>query len=186
MLDYYAPLLQPPGAVMVGTWSPNALGIQLTAAVLTVATANWIAANVAVFVPFSVIEPTLVTKVWWANGSAVAGNIDVGIFSTAGNVLTSAGSTAQAGINAVQAVDVADVTLARGDYYLGMVSDTSGITQKVSAASPAAGISQSLGLLEQAAVTLPFSTGANPATFAKYTRAFVPLVGFQGYRTVGP
>lgn len=181
------PALGRPGELVITPWSYQSVGVSLT----TTATAlpsvnNWIAVGVAVFVPFWVPEPITVTKMFWANGSAVAGNIDAGIYDTAGTLLTSIGTTPQATISVTQTVDVADVTLARDTYYMAMVSDTSGVTQKVLASLPVAGILQSFGLLEQAGITLPLSTGASPATFAKYTRAFIPLFGLQAYRTIGP
>jgi len=82
-------------------------------------------------------------------------------------------------------VDVTDTLLGRGRYYLAMTSDTSGATQKVYGAAPAAGIAQSLGLLQMSAAP-PFSSNANPAVFAKYASAFIPFIVAQGYRTVGP
>ena len=75
-----------------------------------------------------------------------------------------------------------DTILGRGVYYLALASDTSGVAQKVSAAVPAAGIPQSLGLLQMAAAFVLPAT----ATFAIYASAFIPWVIAQGYRTVGP
>jgi hypothetical protein len=145
---------------------------------------NFVTANLAVFIPFGVPEPVTITKLGWGNGSTSgAGNLDAGIYDTAGTLLVSTGSTAQnATIVSPQVVDVTDTTLARGVYYLALASDTSGATQKVMAVIPAAGIPQAYGLLQMAAA---FALPAT-ATFAIYASAFVPLVFAQGYRTVGP
>lgn len=184
---YAPPMLARPGEVTITPWSYQSVGAMLFASDQGgPAGQNYVAANVVVFVPFWVPEPTVITKLFWANGNAVAGNLDVGVYDEGQNLLVSAGSTAQATISVLQVIDVTDTVVARGRYYLAIVSDTSDATQKLHAVLPAAGIPQSFGLLEQASVTLPLSTGASPATFAKYTRAYVPLFGLQAYRAIGP
>jgi hypothetical protein len=173
-----------PALVTISPWCRQSIGVALYACGQGApASQNYVTANLAVYIPFWVPVPLLVTKMGWGNGSAVAGNICAGIYTPAGARLVTTGSTAQSGTATLQVVDVADTFLARGTYYLGMNSDTSGATQKVIAVLPAAGIPQSLGLLQQAvgAVALP-----DPATFAKYAAAFIPLVVAQGYRVVGP
>jgi hypothetical protein len=172
-----------PGEITINPWSYQSLGPALNQAGQgTPATQNFVTANLAVFIPFWVPEPIVIYKMGWGNGAAVAGNLDCGIYSEAGSKLVSSGSTAASGTSVIQAVDVGDTTLARGRYYLALASDTSGATQKVIAVLPAAGIGQSLGLLQTAAAfALPASV-----TFAKYASAFVPMVFAQGYRTVGP
>jgi hypothetical protein len=117
----------------------------------------------------------------WGNGAAVAGNLDVAIYKPDGTRLVSAGSTAQSGTTTLQVVDVTDTFLMRGLYYMAMASNTSGATQKVMGATPAAGIMASLGMLQEAASVCP-----SPATWVKCTVPWVPLVMAQGYRTVGP
>lgn len=177
-----------PGEVVIHPWSYQCLGVPLFALSNTNATnsINYPAANVGVFVPFTIPEATTFTKMFWGNGAAVAGNIDVGLFQEDGTLIVSIGSTAQAGTTNIQVVDITDTTLGRGRYYIGMTSDTSGATQKVLASAPSAVIAQCLGLLQDSACAPPLSTSANPATFVAYAQAFVPLVGVQGYRTVGP
>jgi hypothetical protein len=186
MLDsivYQPPSLYRPGEITITPWSMQSLGVPLYASGQGApASQNFVTANLAVFVPFYVPEAVTITKLGWGNGAAVAGNLDAGIYGTAGTRLVSTGTTAQATTAVIQVVDVTDTTLARGVYYLALSSDTSGATQKILAVLPAAGIPQSLGLLQMAAAfVLPAS-----ATFAKYASAFVPLVLAQGYRTVGP
>jgi hypothetical protein len=185
MLDsivYQPPMLYRPGEITITPWSMQSLGVALFMANSTPASNNFVTASLAVFIPFVVPEPMVCTKLFWGNGTAVAGNLDAGIYDTAGTRLVSTGTTAQSGTTNVQVVDITDMALARGLYYLAFASDTSGATQKVYAALPAAGIPQSLGLLQMAAAFVLPST----ATYAKYASAFMPLVGVQGYRTVGP
>jgi hypothetical protein len=186
MLDsivYQPPMLARPGEITITPWSYQSLGVSLYATGQGApASNNFVTANLAVFIPFYVPEPMVCTKLFWGNGAAVAGNLDAGIYDTAGTRLVSTGTTAQSGTTRAQVVDTTDTTIGRGTYYLAFASDTSGVTQKVIAVLPSAGIPQSLGLLQMAAAfVLPSS-----ATYAKYASAFVPFVGVQGYRTVGP
>ena len=150
----------------------------------TVAVAAWPAAGLVIFYPFGIPEAMTVTKLLYGVGGA-NGNVDAGIYLPNGTLVVSAGTTAAAGSANVTALDITDTVLARGVYYMAFVCDTV-TTLTIYSKAPAVGIGQSLGLLEQASVTLPLATHASPATFAKYTRAYVPYVGLQGYRTVGP
>jgi hypothetical protein len=189
MLDsivYQPPALCRPGEITITPWSYQSLGAALMGmGIVAAASNNFVTANLAVFVPFGVPEPVTITKMFWGNGAAVAGNLDAGIYATNGTRLVSTGSTAQASVSVTQTVDITDTMLARGVYYLALCSDTSGATQKLTANLPAAGIGQSLGLLQQA-TAFPLASNANPATFAKYVSAFIPMFGAQGYRTIGP
>lgn len=186
------PILQPALRIpvmpnIIQPWSDCALGPSLFGmVVINPSSAQWVAANVAIFVPFYVTEPVILTKAWWANGGTVAGNVDVGCYDESGALKVSTGSTAVAGTSVQQSVDITDALLGRGRYYMAMVSDTGGATQLFMRATPAAGILQALGCLEQAGVTLPLATNASPATFAIMTRAFLPVFGFQATRVVGP
>lgn len=174
-----------PGELIISPWSQQSLGVEFTImAILPTTAAVWPAAGLAIFVPFTLPEPMLVTKLWYSPGVA-SGNCDLAIYDEAGNILVSSGSQVVAGSATVTPIDVTDTVIPRGRAYMAMCADT-GATLTVNRAAPAAGILQSFGLLEQAGITLPLSSGANPATFAKYTRAYVPLFGFQGYRTIGP
>src|SRR5271154_4607263 len=49
------------------------------------------AANAAIFIPFTVPDTITIAKLAAANGTAVAGNVDMGIYSEAGNRLVSKG-----------------------------------------------------------------------------------------------
>lgn len=149
----------------------------------TPSAAAWPAANLVIYTPFWVPEAVTITKLLWVNG-AVAGNVDVGVYAEDGTRLVSIGSTAVSGANAIQVADVTDTAIARGRYYTAMVADTI-TTLTIGSYVPAAGICQAIGLLEQAGVTLPLSTNASPATFAKYTRAYIPMLAVLGHRTFG-
>lgn len=183
--DYSPAILGRPAEVTINSWSYQSLGTPLFATNSTSpAAAAWLAAGLVIYVPFAVPEAVTVTKLFYGIGAA-AGNVDMGIYDEAGVLIVSKGSTVAAGANVLHLLDVTDTALARGRYYCALVADTV-TTLTIFRTAPVAGIAQSLGLLEQAGVTLPLSTGASPATFAKFTRASVPLVGLQGYRSVGP
>lgn len=182
---YSPPMLARPGEVTINPWSYQSIGTSLYAQLLgNPAAAAWPAAGLVIFVPFWIPEATTFTKIAFGVGVA-AGNVDAGIYAEDGTRSVSVGTTAAAGSSVIQTLDITDTSLARGRYYMALVADTV-TTLTIYRSAPAAGIPQSFGLLEQAGVTLPLSTGASPATFAKYTRAFVPLVAVQGYRTLGP
>lgn len=145
---------------------------------------NFTTVGVAVFIPLYLPEPVYVTEGWWQNGAAVAGNLDVGVYDEGGNRLCSTGNTGQVTISVVQSAAMTTPTwIGRGTYYLAMSSDTSGITQKVQAATTSnQALLGSMGLLE--------ASSANPlpstVTYLKYARAFWPLFGIQITRSVGP
>lgn len=178
-------MLARPGEVIITPASYQSLGTALFRMNQAGASATaWPAAGLVIFVPFWIPEPVTFYKMFVAVAVS-AGNFDAGIYAEDQTRLVSIGTTAAAGTNDTQVFDITDTTLARGRYYMAIVADTV-TTLTVRAKLPAAGIAQSLGLLEQASVTLPLSTGASPATFAKYTRAYIPLFGVQSYRTLGP
>lgn len=73
-------------------------------------------ANRAIFYPIRIDVPGVITKLWWRNGAAVSGNVDIAIYSEGSDKLpatrlASAGSTAQSGTNVIQAVDITDVAI---------------------------------------------------------------------------
>lgn len=183
-LGFTAPMRNRPGEITITPWSYQSLGVSLNA-IGSGASASGapVGANVVVYVPFGIPEPVTVTKMF-NSVTASAGNFDLGIYQTDGTLLVSTGSTAFVGATG-QVVDITDTVLARGQYYMAHVVDTV-VTLTIHRVVPAAGICQSLGLLQQASVTLPLATNASPATFAKYAQAFIPMFGIQAYRSVGP
>src|SRR5689334_23396390 len=78
---------------------------------LSVGSAVWPTANLAIYCPFRIGTSRLARKLYWVNGAAVSGNVDCGIYDVAGRKLVSAGSTAQTGTTAVQSVDITDTML---------------------------------------------------------------------------
>lgn len=99
-----------------------------------VGTITWPTANKAFVYPFRVRNRPFVAKqAFVLNGSAVSGNVDVGVYDSRGNLIVSTGATAQAGTSVVQLLDITDTTLQPGRYLLALsVSNT---TARVARAS---------------------------------------------------
>lgn len=182
-MGYRAPLRGGDADVSISSVSPVTLGAEFTGLNETIpASNNWVAANTAIFIPLLIGTVMTFQRGWWANGAAVAGNIDVGIYDTAGARLGSTGTVAQAGTSTIQtAAFTAAITLTPGRYYMAMASNTSGVTQKVSAniTLPAA-TARALGMRQMAtAFVLPAT-----ATYANPTGTFFPLFGISTKTTI--
>lgn len=136
-----------------------------------VSTAAWPAANTAYFMPFTVEQPFTVTQIFTYTQTS-SGNIDMGIYAEDGTRLTSTGSTAASGTNTVQAVDITDITLTPGRYYLAMAVDNT--------THSAYRWSNNFGLEFQRATGCFQMASAFPlpatATFATLTSAYSPGV----------
>lgn len=134
---------------------------ELAAAINSLVTNSsaWPVANMAVYVPLLVTAPTPIAQVGWQINTAT-GNIDAGIYDSAGNRLVSLGGIAQAGANnAIQAATLSQ-TLTPGNYYAAMACDNT--TGKVTYLS--------MGVVPLRACGVAIQTSAYPlpstATFA--------------------
>lgn len=136
---------------------------------------TWFSANLAVYIPIRILNPMLINTLFWTNGSAVSGNVDMGIYSADGTRLTHTGSTAQAGTTAIQSVAVTAIDLTSGLYYLSLALDNA--TGAIKGYNIGSGqLGQVFGCAEQAtAFALPAT-----ATFASYTRTRIPIMGATG------
>jgi hypothetical protein len=166
-----APVIPP--AVHLHTISPEMLGVAIAALQPAAPVSQAQVANLATFVPFSIATAITALRLFSVNGAAVAGNIDVGIYDTGGVRLASAGSTAQAGINAVQYFDIVDLGLQPGSYYAAIAVD--GILATLLTYNLAADRLTALGLVQQAAA---FPLPAN-AVFAAFAQTAVPIFGLS-------
>jgi hypothetical protein len=138
----------------------------------------WPAANRALLVPFEIASPRVVTEIVWYNGSGISGNVDAGIYTTAGGRIVSTGSTAQSGSTAQQVVDITDTLLLPGVYYMALAMDngTGTIvrwqnygTQQLIASG-----------MQQAATAFPLP---DPVTLANPATNYVPCMAL-GFQTV--
>lgn len=134
-------------------------------------------ANKAVLVPFIAPHPITIVKVFWNNGTAVAGNVDVGIYDLNGNRLVSTGSTAQAGTTVMQSVDTTDVQLSGGRYFMALAASSG--TAQFLRWNQVAGLFGAAGVLE-AATSFPLP---DPIVPAAMTMAYLPSFGITA-RTI--
>jgi hypothetical protein len=142
--------------------------------------AVWPTAEKAIYSPIDIPWICSLRKVFVSNGSVVSGNLDVGLYTSAGVRLWSAGSTAQSGTSTEQVVDVSpDLALTPGLYYVGLVLDNT--TGTVVRNTPSTQMCAVAGYYTQAtAFPLP-----STATFAiDYTLTYTPLVGLALEATV--
>lgn len=158
--------------VTISTASPESLGVEVTATSNALTSGQtWPAANRAIFVPIVVHSAFTVAQLFCANGGAVSGNVDVGLYDTGGNRIVSSGSTAHAGTGTLQFFNVTDTPISAGVYYMAMVLDsTSGA---IAGCVPAIGITQAFGVLSMASA-FPLPT---TATFATVANTLVPQLG---------
>lgn len=139
----------------------------------SVGTTTWPAANDAIFLPFTVDQAQTIAKIHILVASA-GGNLDAGIYNTAGVRQVSNGSVAAAA--GIQTFDVADTALAKGRYYVGLACNNSGAVNIQGFTQAAVGTAGSLaniqGVKKQATA---FALPAN-ATFASPTTDYLPLI----------
>lgn len=163
-----------PQSLRGGRWAwsadPYGLGVSIATTTPTTST-TWPTANLALYCPIVLDDLMLVKNIIIANGAAVSGNVDVGIYAADGTRLVSSGSTAQAGTNVSQVFDVTDTQLGPGLYYLAIALDNT--TGTVFGKTIVAAIGQLAGMAQQAsAFPLPAT-----ATFASLTALVHPNIG---------
>ncbi len=167
------PSLYSPPSQVISSFSINALGDKFASLgneMNNQASTAWPSANLAIYVPFYLTSPFTIQQLFWLNGAAVSGNVDMGVFDRRGTKLVSTGSTLQAGTTSMQSVTLGTpLTLGVGLFFLGMAVDN------IAAAIfgvPAGniGFTVAVGVYQQAtAFPLPAR-----ATFATPTFDFVP------------
>lgn len=162
-------------------YSEESLGDALTVfggtLFLTVSGA-WPSANTAIFIPFGIAAPIVVEKMFIHNGATVSGNVDVGIYDESGNRLVSSGSTAQAGVSALQVFDVTNTNLYPGRYFLAVTFDNT--TGTILVTSMPGTSQKSFGVLQR---TLAFPLPVT-VTFQASSLSPVPLVGLSLKSTI--
>lgn len=136
---------------------------------------NWPSANLAIYVGFAIPFPFKVKSVFWANGTTVTGNADVGVYSFGSTTrLFNLGATARAGASDIQPVNLGTpFLLGPGSYYMALTNTTTGSFFR-----------WTFGTLSDARMTgLYQQATANPlpatATLAALTSAYWPLFGLS-------
>lgn len=159
--------------------SINSLGVELGAMSLaSPSSVAWGIDNIAYGIPFVISKPLSVQKLFWYNGAILSGNVDCGIYSDSGNLLVSAGSTLQAGINQLQEAIVSPILLGCGQYYMVLISSSSLAT--FFAISPGVQGCKALGCF-QALTTIPLPLIINEAA---YSASFIPIFGLSSENLV--
>jgi hypothetical protein len=122
---------------------------------------NWPGANTATYVPFLMQEHFTVDRLT-VNVTSTGGNLDLGIYSEQRARLTASGVTAVAAAG-VQTVDVANVTLAPGLYYVAMWASLTGAAflgyNSTFTALRASGAAQETALASGLPATATFGSG---------------------------
>jgi len=128
-------------------------------------------ANQAIFVPFRIAHPIVVTQLFALVNSS-SGNIDMGIYDAFGTKIVSIGSTAMAGSSVLQAFNITDTKIGPGLFYLAIALDNN-TGQLIRVTFTAAAAMKALGLAEMAtAFALPAT-----ATFATAASNYLPIIG---------
>lgn len=127
-----------------------------------------------VYVPVRIPEDCTVLRVYWANGGSVSGNVNMGLYSSAGSKLWETGSTAQSGTNQLQFVDIANQATSAGFYYMAL--QFSSTSARVCRFAPTLFYLQAAGVMEEQAGS--FALPAT-ATFAKLANAYLPAFGLD-------
>jgi len=135
--------------------------------------AAWVTANRALFIPWYVQKPVVVTALRVYVTTSAAGNLDLGVYSANGTRLVSTGSTAIGGVG-VQLVAVSPTSIPAGKHYLAMSCSTTSAAFLRYASTVALHVLA--GVRQQAsAAPLPAT-----ATFANPASAYSPLILAHG------
>ena len=174
----------PPRAGMIddfvqSLFSPNFFGVELLS--VAPATANIaIGANTAIFHPFTTSAPAVISQFFWANGTVVDGNTDIGIYNEQGTaLLVHTGPVLNSGTSQVQVADVADFRLpAARRLWLAIATDSA--TQQFNRFTLTAPIADFVGVKTMAAAwssglpsSVSFSAGSSTAIRCGFTGSSV-------------
>lgn len=154
----------------ISTQSPEMLGCYF---ISTSGAATFPAANDALFLPFTITRSALVNRLFSMNGNVVSGNIDMGIYTLDGTRIVSKGSTAQAGVTAMQLFSISPTLLSPGQYYLAVALDNN--TGTLRRFNITVIREQHFGMLKAtSSFPLPESV-----TFATVTAQYIPNIGMD-------
>lgn len=139
----------------------------------TPANAAWPYLSGAIFVPFTLVQPAQVRRLYVANGNVVNGSFDLGIYSADGTRITSVGSGVQTGVSLLQIPDITDIYLSPKQYYIAASFNSSSATTL--RYNPSIILAQHFGVLK---VLNGFPLPA-VAVFTSVTAAYIPLIGME-------
>lgn len=171
---------------VVTPWSNESIGDTVRGANLVLGDTSWSVANMAIMVPVSFGRAETIRKVAWANGAAIAGNVDVGLYSfdlVLATRLFSTGSVAQAGASTIQTATPAALpyTVTAGTtYYMVIASSNVGATFGGIGASPPQGAQNAAGV-RQVAASFPLPATLAPTLIGTTGAGFLVMFGFSLY-----
>jgi hypothetical protein len=163
----------------VSSLSAQLLGVEAGRLALTaLASTTWPTANRALFIPFALDAAGIIPSLYIANGAAVSGNVDVGIYSASFQRLASAGGVTQTGTNNTQILGLSGVALTAGAYWLALVLDNL-VGTIMCMGSLAGAQAEQIGIVE-VATAYPLPAAVTPATPTMTILPLVTLIYAQG------
>lgn len=168
---------RPAGVIMGQTPIISSHDMLRVSFLMSATTANtaYPAANLAVYVPFTLETPATAYETWVQTGTLTTSNgTEIGVYDSSGTRLFTTATTIATASDTINSSGMTDYVLDRGTYYLGFGCDG---TRNFQCSALAAGLYESMGCLEQTGLT-----GANlPSTMTgvAYTRALLPLFGLN-------
>ena len=83
-----------PSHRVIGTWSAESMGVVLPSLLVAAPNGgtNWAEVNRVIYVPLLLTHPFSLVRFWWANGTTLSGQIEVGLYSASGTRLATTGS----------------------------------------------------------------------------------------------
>lgn len=161
---------------MISPWSLEAIGTELSGFGVALSASTAPTSNMVTYVPVVLAQAFTAVTVGWFNGAAAGnGNAQVGIYHEDGTQIVECTATTTSGTTARQTVDITDTVLPPGRYYMAFRASSG--TDRIHAVSPAAGILEACGVMQQATQTdLPSS-----ASFAANATAFLPMFYLSGH-----
>jgi hypothetical protein len=138
-----------------------------------VASATYIAAQRALYFPFSIPRTITVYRYFWANGTtASTNNFQVGVYDRNGNAINRGTSTLATGASQLQFDNVTDFSLPEGSYYMAIWG--SGTTAHLTRGATAVRYTRLMGCFQESSLASGLQA---TATFATMASAYVPLFG---------
>lgn len=154
----------------IASWGP--LSSYVGQSVPAGTSANF-SANLAFYVPIRLPEPMTVIDFFVYNGTAVAGNVDVGLYTWDGRRIASSGAVAQSGTSVLQILPVTDFTVGRGQFYLAVSGSNAGGTYMRGTSDTR--YARLLGAMQEASAH-PLPTTATFATGSSVTWPYIGMI----------
>lgn len=137
------------------------------------ASATFVSANRALYLPLWLPFAYPVRRIFWCNGATANGNTDAGIYNESQQLIYSTGATAQAGTNAPQYTTLSPELLLQPGFYWLAISHSNTTGTFFRSQQPGALGARAASMYEQAAAH-PLPATMTPAAV---TGAYVPLMG---------